>query len=114
MTAHRLARILEVFEGAADRDEASRAVFLAAACDGDAALQSEVEALLASDRHGSRFLNAPAVQAHLTCGDLAVPSYIGQRLGAYRVLREIGHGGMGEVTWPSAPTIIFASRWRSR
>jgi non-specific serine/threonine protein kinase/serine/threonine-protein kinase len=97
MTGHRLARIFEVFEGAAERDTTERGVFLIDACAGDAALQGEVEALLASDEHARHFLNAPAVPAQLISEDLPIPSYIGRRLGAYRIVREIGHGGMGEV-----------------
>ena len=97
MTEHRVARILEVFEDAADREGAERAAFLVGACAGDAGLRNEVEALLASDECAAPFLNAPAVAAHLTSGDLAPPSCIGRRLGAYRILREISHGGMGEV-----------------
>jgi non-specific serine/threonine protein kinase/serine/threonine-protein kinase len=97
MTAHRLTRIFEVFEGAADRDEAARGVFLAEACNGDAALQRDVEALLAADQQASTFLSASIVPPPPTSGEGNSPSYIGRRLGAYRILREIGRGGMGEV-----------------
>jgi non-specific serine/threonine protein kinase/serine/threonine-protein kinase len=97
LTGDHLARIFKVFEGAADRDTAQRAVFLAEACKGDAGLQAEVEALLAFDQQASDFLSAPAFPGYLTSDDLPIPSYIGRRVGAYRILREISHGGMGEV-----------------
>jgi serine/threonine protein kinase len=97
MTGDRLARALELFEAAADRDAAQRAAFLAEACSGDAALLGEVEALLASDEQASRFLNAPAVPLALPADQIPIRSFIGRRLGAYRILREIGHGGMGEI-----------------
>lgn len=97
MTGDRLARIFEVFEGAAERDAAERAAFLADACGGDAALQNEVEALLACDADASCFLDSPAIPGRLMDDDLPIRSYIGRRLDAYRILREISHGGMGEV-----------------
>jgi non-specific serine/threonine protein kinase/serine/threonine-protein kinase len=97
VTGNRLARIFAVFEEAAERGAVERAVFLAEACGGDAALQNEVEALLASDADASSFLDVPAIPGRLMSDNLPPRSYIGQRVGVYRILREIGHGGMGEI-----------------
>jgi non-specific serine/threonine protein kinase/serine/threonine-protein kinase len=97
MTGTRLARIFEVFEDAADREHTERASFLAAACGEDATLRGEVEALLASDAAAPGFLHAPAVPRPVTTDDPPIASYIGRRLGAYRILAAIGQGGMGEV-----------------
>ena len=97
MNDDRRARVLELFEGVADRAEPERALFLAAACGGDMSLQREVEVLLAWDGRPYDFLNAPAVVLASRSHELPDGSYIGRRLGAYRILRELGQGGMGEV-----------------
>ncbi|HYE95781.1 MAG TPA: hypothetical protein VD962_06195, partial [Rubricoccaceae bacterium] len=46
--AARHRRAMDLFLDALDRPAAGRAAFLAAACDGDAALRDEIEALLAA------------------------------------------------------------------
>lgn len=66
---------------------------------GDSDLRQEVESmLLYEDRADSKFLNVPAaVLLKFEVRDGPVPSRVGRRIGAYRIIEEIGHGGMGEV-----------------
>jgi serine/threonine protein kinase len=75
-----------------------RAAFLDRACASDPRLREEIEALLRADQEaaGLSFLGAPA--------DLPPPeddhdggSAAGRAIGPYRVVREIGRGGMGVV-----------------
>lgn len=81
-------RALELFEGALTLDPRARASFLNNHCDGDAALRHEVDALLEADAASDGFLAQPI---H-TPGDRS-----DERLGAYRLVKLIGSGGMGSV-----------------
>jgi serine/threonine-protein kinase len=79
-----------------------RAAFLARECASDAALRAEVEALLAASGEAERFFDTladeaipPALAALETSG--AGGSRSGREYGAYRVLDELGRGGMGVV-----------------
>jgi eukaryotic-like serine/threonine-protein kinase len=83
-----------LFLAAADLPAAEQRRFLEAQCDGDVGLVNAVTALLASDRRkGSTILAAVEDAATLM---FEVP-LLSERLGAYRVEREIGRGGMGTV-----------------
>jgi serine/threonine protein kinase len=62
---------------------------LDAACAADPALRAQVETLLAADERAGNFLQTPAAPP--------VESLVGRHVGPYRVLREIGRGGMGVV-----------------
>ncbi|MDE2052355.1 MAG: serine/threonine protein kinase, partial [Gammaproteobacteria bacterium] len=72
---------------------AARAAYLERLGASDPALRAETESLLkAGEDAGSGFLESPAVAV------LEAPSpHAGRRLGPYRLLEEIGAGGMGEV-----------------
>jgi eukaryotic-like serine/threonine-protein kinase len=98
MTAEEWQRVKEVFEEALGRDAGSRAAFLDQACGGNIELRARVETLLAADESGDEFLAVPAIDL---AGDVDAEegseALTGQRLGAYQILRELGHGGMGTV-----------------
>ncbi len=64
-------------------------------CANDAQLRSEVESLLASDCDSGRVI-AAAVQSEASLLFDLEP-LPGKRVGAYRIVREIGRGGMGAV-----------------
>ncbi|HTS37880.1 MAG TPA: protein kinase [Candidatus Solibacter sp.] len=97
MTPERWQQIREIFDQALTVEAHERPPFLEKTCAGDADLRQEVESLLASDHEaGTKFLNTPAVDlAHAEPNP--GPSRVGRRTGAYTILEEIGHGGMGEV-----------------
>ncbi len=87
----------DVFAAALERPTAERPAFVRAACGVDEALRGEVDRLLAADAAAGAFLMRPlAVSTDIgddTTGGPSPPA----RLGPYRLLREIGSGGMGTV-----------------
>ena len=101
MTLERWETIQKLFHEVADLDDAARTAFLDERCASDAELRRDVEALVHAERraHGGQ---APAITeaiagvAHgLIAPDAAARA--GERVGTYRLLRELGHGGMGAV-----------------
>ena len=98
MTPERWQRVKELFQTAVEGEANQRAAFLEEACAGDPALRKQVEALIASHEGAPGFLEAPAFDVAPTAlEDDDAALMIGQRIGPYEILREIGHGGMGEV-----------------
>jgi len=96
MTPERWQQIRDVFDRAVSLEAAERPAYLEAVCGPDSELRHEVESLLFSDSEaGTGFLNTPAVD--LTRPEPPAASRVGRRIGAYNILEEIGHGGMGEV-----------------
>ncbi|MFY9822657.1 MAG: protein kinase [Thermoanaerobaculia bacterium] len=86
----------EVFE----RPAGERRAFLDEACAGNPELRAQMEALLTADEEAGGFLATPAHRAAAelladTAGEAA--PLADRELGPYRLVREIGSGGMGVV-----------------
>jgi len=86
------AKVDALFAAALELSTADRQAFLDEACGADFGLREQIERLLAADAEAGSFLARPA----------AVPPEIAAstspaRLGPYRLLCEIGSGGMGTV-----------------
>lgn len=98
MTPERWRQITDLFHAALERNGAEREAFLRNAAGGDAELLREVISLIDSHERAGGFLNEPAwgVAANLILGDQEV-SLAGKQIGSYRVVEEIGRGGMGVV-----------------
>jgi serine/threonine-protein kinase len=90
--AERRAAIEELFEAALDEPPERRDAWLAARC-GDGDLRREVELLLAAHEREDSVLDAPAARVAAVLND----PVRGRHIGPYRVLRELGRGGMGVV-----------------
>jgi len=87
-------RVQELFHAAAELPVDAQHAFLEGRSGGDAALVSEVEALLLEDRTPDSFLDRPLPEV---AGQLLGPGAPGGQVGPYRVLRLLGEGGMGVV-----------------
>jgi len=90
----RHATIDAVFDDALDVPKEQRAAWLQARCGDDDTLRREVELLLAAHDRLDNPLDIPAA-AHLLA--MTPDPARGRRIGPYRVLRELGRGGMGVV-----------------
>ena len=98
MTPEQWHRVKEIFEAALGRAPEERSAFLSQACGGDDLLCSEVKSLLSSYEQEKSFLETPA--AALAAQSLVKEesaALVGQQLGHYQIVREIGRGGMGVV-----------------
>jgi eukaryotic-like serine/threonine-protein kinase len=97
----------EIFLGALEqRTPQERAAFLERACGGDLPLRAGVDALLRNHKDDA-FLEPPAVEAPQvgengkgpggTVRISAVTEHVGDRIGRYKLLQQIGEGGCGVV-----------------
>jgi len=86
------ARVRDVYLEAAACPEESRAAVLDRLCAGDGLLRAEVESLLAAAALRPQFLGSPTAGAYGSSGEA-----MGTKVGPYRLLQEIGHGGFGSV-----------------
>jgi hypothetical protein len=73
-----------------------RASFLDEACQGDSELRRNIESLLAAYDEGE-FLESPAHAMAATLDQPPVSEKPGTQIGPYKLLQEIGEGGMGVV-----------------
>src|SRR5437867_8389484 len=97
MTPEQWHRVKEVFEAALERLPEERRALLGQACAGDELLRSEVNSLLSSYDQETSFMETPA--AALAAQSLVKESaaLVGQQIGHYQIIRELGRGGMGVV-----------------
>ncbi|HZH34943.1 MAG TPA: protein kinase [Pyrinomonadaceae bacterium] len=97
MSPERWQKIKAVLEETLNRLPEERAEFLARTCRGDVELRSEVESLLAFEEQEKDFIEEPAFAASTRTLPPRTPSLIGQRIGNFKILSELGSGGMGAV-----------------
>src|ERR1043165_7780359 len=88
------AQVRELYMEAAELPYDQRPAFLDRKCAGDAVLRAEVESLLASAARWPAFMDSPTSSPKFTA---AAGEAAGTRIGPYRLLQEIGHGGFGSV-----------------
>ena len=88
-------QVKALFERALEVPRESRAAFLDEACPASD-VRREVEGLLAADDTAGTFLDTPAL-LDVAKTPPAEPNSIGERIGPYELVREIGRGGMGTV-----------------
>jgi serine/threonine-protein kinase len=89
-------RLARLFHEALEQPTEGRRAFLDRACAGNAALRAEAESLLAAHERAGDFLSPdPARAAALLEGEGEPAEPL--RAGPYRLVREIGRGGMGVV-----------------
>lgn len=97
-TPERLKKVQELFHAALPLEPAARTAFLVKACGSDSQLLDEVQSLISAHEREGSFIDSPA--AHPVAEMLASvrsESYVGQIVGSFRILSQLGRGGMGEV-----------------
>ncbi|MEZ5429100.1 MAG: protein kinase [Pyrinomonadaceae bacterium] len=86
-------KIKEIFQAATDLPAGKRPAFVSEQCGGDAELRFEIEKMLAfTDDTADDPFEKNAFQI-ITGGDSSLPD----RIGDYKIIRKVGHGGMGTV-----------------
>src|SRR5262245_32033364 len=73
-----------------------RAAYLTKVCGSDLNLRSQVELLLAASENAGSFMEKPALAADATL-DSPINERPGTVIGSYKLLQQIGEGGMGVV-----------------
>ena len=98
MNASSLEQLKEIFHAARELPPGERDGFLVEACGSDRPLRAKVDALLESDRVADDFIADPPARLVADAFDAAPePSVAGRMIDRYRIVREIGRGGMGAV-----------------
>lgn len=95
VTSENWDQIETLFQTAVELPADQRDTFLAQACQGDPALREEVDSLLSADSISGEAIDS-AVQKEAK-SLFGIEEMAGSRVGPYRVIREIGRGGMGSV-----------------
>ena len=99
MSVEQWERTKQIFEEALRVSAEERSKFLDVACGNAQELRAEVESLIAShEQAGSQFLTA-ALPEVFELTSPAIPSHapLNRIIGNYRLLEEVGRGGMGQV-----------------
>ena len=102
MDPARWKKIDELIDAALELPESERDEFISAHTEADDDLKSEILHLLAAQKHGDNFLlkSAMNVAAKTLAADTqlgAASGYLNKKIATYRIERQIGAGGMGEV-----------------
>ena len=86
-------RLESVFHGALQIEPAERRQYLDEACAGDETLLKQVESLILSSEQTDQLMDGVIAEEAAGLTGLAP----GERIGQYKILRELGQGGMGTV-----------------
>lgn len=104
----RFERIERLLEGALQRPAGERTAFVRDACAGDETLRAEVQSLLAVDIPDA-LATGGAQLAAATIPDLVDALGPGSLVGDYRLLEEVGAGGMSRVYLAQREGVDFST-----
>ncbi|HYA24430.1 MAG TPA: protein kinase [Terriglobales bacterium] len=97
MIPKRWQQVKNVLQEAIELPFERRKAFLDGACNGDSALRAEVESLLLQEGEKTEeFLRSPLQGLAQRLQQLSA-SWVGRRIGPYKIIEIIGEGGMGSV-----------------
>ncbi len=100
MDSQRFQRVCEIFDQVCELPDAERRTAMKELCAEDAELHSKVEALLRRDRKLTTQAGISEIQedlSRLAGSVIETNPMMPERIGGYRILSELGHGGMGVV-----------------
>ncbi len=97
MQSDRWQQVTDLFDAAAEMTEPERTRFLQEECAGDHELLAEIESLLASHEQASQFIEQSIATVPLEVFSETRNDRSGEQFGTYRIIREIGRGGLGTV-----------------
>ena len=97
MNAERHQRVMDLLGEALEREPESRAAWIEAACAGDQVLCDDVMRLLAQQTSAAQFLEESPLAAAVGTEKSDARSLVGEHIGLYKIISEIGRGGMGTV-----------------
>ncbi len=86
-----------IFDAAIELPPERRAAYLHEACGGDDSLRQRVEALLRAHESAQAFMDHPAVELKRETVVVKPAEQLGDRIGRYKLLQQIGEGGCGVV-----------------
>jgi eukaryotic-like serine/threonine-protein kinase len=116
MTRDQWRRIKEIAAGALDEPASSRAAYLARHCGGDdQELRREVESLVESSVIAADLYESPTILIDSALATIEAlgereTSRIGEQVGAYRIVRQLGVGGMGAAYLAARADDAFEKR----
>ncbi len=90
-------KIKAIFYPALELPEGERLYFVKEKCGDDAELFEEIKMLIASSEQNETFIEKPAFAMNELVVAKEKRDLIGQEIGAYKIEKEIGRGGMGAV-----------------
>ena len=113
MDAERWQNVERLYHATLECEESQRAAFLTHACGGDEALRREVESLVSYGNRSGRLIEGSALEvvAPALAGDggdghdpasdecRIVEKMIGKRISQYRVVEQLGSGGIPQARW---------------
>jgi serine/threonine protein kinase len=91
-------RVKELLNAVLELEPGERAAYVERTCGPDTALREEVQSLLASyEEAGEEFMDGVPREQPVAATLKHDDPFVGLKIGPYRVIEEIGHGGMGTV-----------------
>jgi serine/threonine protein kinase len=98
VTVERWKKVDELFHAAIELNPDLRNAFLVEQCGDDESLIKEVQSLISAAQKSTSFFDAVAKDGFTSILDKDIDIFAsGEQIGAYKIIREIGRGGMGTV-----------------